>query len=202
MPLIVLSAIQGRYGKTSFPAIDKSRWQRSSLRLQRLKNGWLKKEAVILELGDGCVAPDDVGEARLLKCPQLVAPEAALVPKTIAIADPLELIGDNSLKSGADTRVREMIFRQTANPEINRINIAVEDEQLHLQIGVAGDLRKTGDARKAIRCSHAVVIAQSVVAAALNIERRQIETDGARRAEEEISQIADDVGIDFLGIVT
>ena len=69
---------------------------------------------------------------------------------------------------------------------------------LHGRVGVI--CAKLGDARQAVRRAGRVVVGQAVVAAALDVQRGQVEPALARLAEQEVAQAVDDLGVDLLGV--
>jgi len=98
---------------------DQSWRQRTRLWLQGSQSRWVKEEDIVLNLRDDGVAPDDVGETCLLQCLQLASKENSLIPKSIAGAQALELIGDDFSKRRADARAENMILGQAADPKID-----------------------------------------------------------------------------------
>ena len=70
-----------------------------------------------------------------------------------------------------------------------------------MKSGIAGDLGKGFHFRETVGGAGGVVVGESVVAAALDIQGGEVESAGSGRAEEEVAQAADELGIDFLGLV-
>ena len=98
---------------------DQSWRQRTAFWLQGSQGRCIKEEDVVLNLRDDGVAPDDVGEMCLLQSLHLASKENSLIPKSIAGAQALELIGDDFAKRRADARAENMILGQATDPKID-----------------------------------------------------------------------------------
>ena len=80
-----------------------------------------------------------------------------------------------------------MILGQSADPQVDGIDAAVNRSNFACR-PIARDLREARHPRQSIGDARGVVVGQTVIAAALDVERGQIEPAGAGRAEEEIAQ--------------
>src|SRR5205823_8442092 len=160
-----------------------------------------QRKNVILNLRDDGVAPDDVGEMCLLQRLQLGSKENSLIPKSIAGAQALELIGDDFSKRRADARAENVILGQATDPKIDRIHISVERKELCLKIRVACDLSETGDTGESVGGACTVIIREAVIASALNVTRSEIKSTRAGRTEKKISKAANEFRIHFLRVV-
>src|SRR5262249_8931016 len=74
-------------------------------------------------------------------------------------------------------------------------------EQRRLQIRIACNLTEICHTRQSVRDSRAVIIRKAMVAAALYVEGGEIETAGARRTKQKITQVADYLRVNGLSIV-
>src|SRR5262249_33672720 len=98
-----------------------------------------------------------------------------LEPEPVAVANALELVGDDSLEERPKAAAGDMVFRQTSYPKIDVVDVAVELLELGLDVGIGRDLSKTGNLWQAVSGADGVVVGQAVVAAALDVERGQVE---------------------------
>src|SRR5438132_2207217 len=119
MPGIVSRSVDRGGAESGVCRADQSRRQRTGLWLQGPQGRRIKEKIVILILRDDGVAPDDVGEMCLLQRLQLGSKENSLIPKSIACAQALELIGDDFSKRRADARAENVILGQATDPKID-----------------------------------------------------------------------------------
>ena len=61
----------------------------------------------------------------------------------IAVAEPLELIGDDRADRFADRRTRHVVLGQAADPEVDVVDVAVELLERLLNLWVGADLGET-----------------------------------------------------------
>ena len=100
----------------------------------------MKKKTLSCRLVVVGVAGDDVGERRVLDRGELRAVELVQVEEPIAVAESLELIGDDPGEGLAHAAAVDMLLGQAADPEIDLVDGAVNALQLRLHGGIAGDV--------------------------------------------------------------
>src|SRR5437773_8267807 len=110
----------------------------------------------------------------MLDLTELPARKHSLKPQAVAVAQPLELVGNNRAKRRPDAAAAKMVLGQSADPEIDVIDRAVERLQIGRQLAIGRDLAKARYLGQVIRGSHAVVVGQAIVAAALDVQARQV----------------------------
>ena len=94
-----------------------------------------------------------------------------------------------------------MVLHKAADPEVDIVHAAVEREEFGLEGGVAGDLGEGFHFRETVGGAGGVVVGKAMVAPALDIQRGEVESARSGRAEEEVAQPPDELGINFLGFV-
>src|SRR5262245_30120977 len=95
-----------------------------------------------------------------------------------------------------------MILGQTGDPAVEPSDVAaIKRGQRLRELWVGSNLaeRRWNGRPSLIVAFERAVIGQADVAAALDVERGEVESAGARRAEEEVAKIVDDKIIDFFG---
>ena len=94
-----------------------------------------------------------------------------------------------------------MVLREPANPRIDIIDAAVDLLKHCLQPGVAGDFRKTCIPCQTEGLAAGIVVSEPVIAAALNIQGRQVEQMALllfELAEQQRPKALHDVGVNLL----
>src|SRR4051812_36013417 len=91
-----------------------------------------------------------------------------------------------------------MVLDQRADEGINVIDNSVKGLELTLHCYVGRNLSKRRCFREAKILSHRVVVGQSMIASALDIDRWEVHAAGARRAKEKVPNIVDDERIHSL----
>jgi hypothetical protein len=94
-----------------------------------------------------------------------------------------------------------VIFREASHPKINRVYASIQCEELGLHGWIQGDLSETGDTWNSIGGSSRIVVRKPMVAPALDVERSEVESTSPGRAEEEVPQTIDELGVHFLSFI-
>src|SRR5262249_24725571 len=119
MAVVVSYSVDWRPIELDNMGTDEVRREISRMWLQSLQRTIVKEENVVLNFRNHCVATDDIGQPRLLKCLQLSATKNSLIPKAVSVTNALELIGDNSLEGRANASTGNMILSKTPDPKID-----------------------------------------------------------------------------------
>lgn len=77
------------------------------------------KDVVLNLSADSGISPDQLREGRRLDHPNVCRAQAALVPETVAVPKGLELPFENPEEQGTHQAIRDMVFRQPTDPEID-----------------------------------------------------------------------------------
>src|SRR5438552_3931602 len=91
-----------------------------------------------------------------------------------------------------------MVVATTAS--LASTNRTVQILELLRDLRIRCDLLEARHRRQSVRDARRVVIRQTVIAPALDVERREIESTLAGLPEEEVPQAVDDLVVDLLGI--
>ncbi len=94
-----------------------------------------------------------------------------------------------------------MILSEAPDPQLHAFDVTVGRFEARTNRGIGRDIAKVPRTLKSHRRTYIVVGGEPVIAAALNIQCGQIEATRARRTKEEISNVVDHVGVDFLGLL-
>ena len=118
----------------------------------------LEEEHVRLQIRHARIGANHIGQRRVLDGVELGAGEGALIPEAIAIAQARELIGDDTGERRSDAAAGDVVLRETANPQVDVVDVAVELLQCLLELRVGGDVGKARDARQPVGGARGVVI--------------------------------------------
>src|SRR5207302_1387965 len=129
--------------------------------------------------------------------PKLATGEHALIPVAVAIPQARELIGDNGPQCRPDASARNMVLGQSTDPQVDVVYRSIFSPQLLLQLGIAGDLVEVSHSGQAVCSTNCVVVRQTMIATALNIQAGKIESACAGRPEKEVADFVDHPIIDF-----
>ena len=118
-----------------------------------------------------------------------------LVPEAIAIAQAHELIAHDCDMRLPQACAGNMILRQHSNPSVDVVHGLVQILQCCSERRIGCDLGEIAQPLQSKVGAHGVVVAQAMVAAALNIQRAKIKSTGSWRAEQKIAQRINDLGV-------
>jgi hypothetical protein len=151
-------------------------------------------EDVVLDVRGVGVAEDDVAEPRPLDSGQVLRLEPlVLVPEPVAVAQALELPGDDGREGGPDEGPRREVLGQPAGPQVDLVD---GPERRPQGVGggrVAGDLVELRIRLQPQRSAGLVERAQAQVPAALDVDRGEVQAHGG--VEQEVAQILDDARV-------
>jgi hypothetical protein len=151
-------------------------------------------EDVVLDVRGVGVAEDDVAEPRALDPGQSLRIETlVLVPEPVAVAQALELPGDDRGEGGPDEGPRREVLGQPAGPQVHLVDGPERRPQGVDGGGVAGDLVELRIRLQPQRGPGLVERAQAQVPAALDVDRGQVQAHGG--VEQEVAQVLDDAGV-------
>src|SRR5690606_13331816 len=96
-----------------------------------------------------------------------------LEPESIAVHQPAELIDQDDVEQLPDHRAGGVLFGESADPEIDLIDISVDRQELRLDLRIEEAAAEIGRGQPE---GHAgvVVASEAVIASALDVERREI----------------------------
>jgi hypothetical protein len=129
----------------------------------------------VLELGpDRRVAADDARE----RLPLDEAHDARvheLVPEAVAVAQRGELLAQDALRRGADQRARDVVLGQDPDPRVDLVDVRVDRREARERVGIGGDVGERRRPAEADVAAQVDVAREAVVAAALQVERGEVE---------------------------
>src|SRR5262245_9231986 len=85
----------------------------------------VEREGIRLNVVHRTVAPDEVSQLRSGDHPHLGRGKIILIPKPIAVAQPRELIDENTLESGPDSAAANVCFGKPGRPEIHVVHTSI-----------------------------------------------------------------------------
>src|SRR5947208_148019 len=97
--------------------------------------------------------------------------ELVLIPKSIAVAQPLKLIDEDFAECRPQTSAGRVTFGEPADPKIDVADRPIQILERLLKLFIGSDVRKLPDLRQAIRLTRGIVICQAMIAAALDVQR-------------------------------
>ena len=152
---------------------------------------------VILRVGR---AQDDGGESAGFDPRQRRRVETlVLVPEPVAIAQRQELLRHDGLEGLAQEGAGHQPLGQAADPQFDIGHVGICGLKSGQRAGITGDLPEAGEDGQSQRRARFVQRGQAQVAAALDVDGRQILPHA--RVEQEAAQILDDAGIHRLRLV-
>ena len=92
------------------------------------------------------------------------------IPEAVAVAQPLELVGEDRADQRAGAAAGDVVLGQGADPEVDVVDAAVKRLRAWPARPVGRDLREARHPRQAVGGPDGVVVGQAVVAAALDVE--------------------------------
>ena len=154
------------------------------------------KHVVLDVLGIG-VTLDDVGQRRLLDLSERLRVKTLILkPQPVAVAQVLELRSNDGSERLSHHGSGEMVLREAAGPQVDLIDAAISLLERLQRSWVARDLLEAGIRLKAERLAGLVERAEAEVAAALDVDRRQVLP--VRGVEQEVAQAVDDARVQRL----
>src|SRR6266571_6321059 len=142
-----------------------------SLRLIEL----LHEKDVLLDIADAGVPLNDVRQPRGAYLIQLAAGKIPSIEEPVTCPAAHELIDENRLECFTDNHTWNMILNKQPRKQVNIVHTAIQFCQLCRNRGVRSNLRKACLARQSQIGACGIEIGQAMVAAALDVERNQIE---------------------------
>ncbi len=158
----------------------------------------LEEKGVRLQVLDPAIAGDHRRQAGALHLVQVGTLELVLVPELVAVPQPGELVCNDGPGGGAHACPGQVFFCQHAHPKVDFIHRPVDLLQLGLQSLVISDLAEIPHLGQAIGRASGVVVAQAVVAATLNVQRRQVQATLSGLTEQEVTQLIHHLQVHFL----
>jgi hypothetical protein len=142
---------------------------------------------------------DDGGNFRVQYALCVQTGRRAAIEQSVAVAESLKLTFQHPFEKQSKARALDVILRKAAYPGVDVTQVAaVHGGEQVCQVGITGNLTEVLNGSGAKRAAQRPVIRNTSVAAALDIECRQIKPARTRRAEQKASQIIHDECIDFL----
>ena len=144
------------------------------------------------------IAFDDTGEGLTFDQSLELFRQMILIPEAITVAEASELIDENRVDRRSYHSATNRRLSESPDPDVHPFNIPVDLFEFFLKVFVRGDFVEVAQGFESVGFANHIETGESVISASLNVEGREVEATGTGGTEEEVANVIDEQGVDFL----